>query len=115
MTWTTADFRSYPSRFPRALCEAAALSGSELHLGGFPSRSAAESEALRHRKYRYLIRSHPGVDTSLDAILTFYQFRTAIRKEPLGVFALYLKAKPLIHNLANLNPHLADILSAPGQ
>ena len=112
MTWETNDYRTYPARFPRFIREAPLTYPEPLFLGAFPSKPQAQAEATYFRKYRYLIRHHPGLDFSLDNLLASYDYRTRIVYDPgLHVYTLLLTARPTFTNhLLELNPDLADIL-----
>ena len=111
MTWTTADFRSYPARCAKFHHEAA-LSLQPLHIGAFPTYSAAMAEIQLQRKFRYLVRSQPGVDFHLDRILAEHEFRAKASSNNFGDWNIFLTAKPLTADeLLTLNPDLAGILA----
>ena len=112
MTWMSADFRAYPARCFTIHREACLNPNTSTFAGVFRTRSEANSEALMLRKFRYLVRTHPGVDFSLDKLLTQFTFRTRIEVNSFGDASLYLLARTEIaKELLSLNPDLAGILS----
>lgn len=111
MTWQTKDYRTYPSHYAMATRRAAALYPNSYHFGAYNTRKAASAEALALRKYRWLIRNHPGLDFKMDSILEENDFRTKIVSAPFGVWELYLVAKPtLLREIMLLNPELRSTI-----
>lgn len=109
MSWTSADFRSYPARC-MALHRQAATSLDPVHVGVWASHSSARAEATLLRQFRYLVRSNPGIDFSADRLFSSHSFRTRIDFNDYGDAVLLLFSKPNISALVHLNPDLADIL-----
>lgn len=110
MTWATADYRSYPARcidFHRKVCaspDAPFLVGTWAHI------SNARAEAALLRKFRYLVRTQPGKDFSLDRMLERYTFRSRITTNHFGDSLLYLTARPIkTQALLDQFPELAGI------
>lgn len=111
MTWATADFRSYPARCAKFHHEAA-LTLQPLHIGAFASHSAAMAEIQLHRKFRYLVRSQPGVDFGLDQLLATHEFRAKASSNKYGDWSVFLTAQTLVADeLLTHNPDLAGILA----
>ena len=110
MTWTSADYRSYPARCLRLHLEASATLEPIL-VGSWLSHYEAKSEATLLRQFRFLIRSNPGLDFSCDRLMTSNDFRTSIKTNPAGDALLYLLCRPKPEALIDLNPDLADILA----
>lgn len=111
MTWTSADYRSYPARCLQFHLLAAA-SPEPILVGAWLTNLEARSEATLFRQYRFLVRANPGVDFAIDKLFSDYSFRTRIVTNEAYDSLLYLTAKPELSNLIPLNPHLADILMA---
>lgn len=112
MTWTANDFRTYPARCFTFHREAALISPTSLSLGAWSSHAQASAEALLMRKFRYLVRSHPGIDFAMDKLLTSHSFRTRLVPNSLGDWSVLMSAKPdIASDLLSLNPDLAGILS----
>lgn len=112
MTWTTNDFRTYPARCFTFHREAALISPTSFALGAWSSQASANSEAQLMRKFRYLVRSHPGVDFAMDKLMASYSFRTRLVLNSLGDWSVLMTAKPdITGDLLAHNPDLAGILS----
>lgn len=115
MTWTSNDFRSYPARCFTSHREAA-LTLKPYIVGAYPSRSQASALAVELRKFRYLVRANPGVDLSMDKLLSEHTFRTKTTINDFGDAILTLTAAPnLSQTLETLNPELLGILPDPCQ
>lgn len=112
MSWSTADYLSYPARCSRFHREAIANLGTPLLLGTWPTELEAASEAELHRKFRYLVRSQPGKDFAMDRLFSTHKFRTRRAFNAFGDCSLYLIAlpKPALELEAQL-PSLTRILS----
>ena len=109
MAWTYRSPLSFPARYPAALRKAVAnLSEPVLLHSGTPEDVSSDAENFRH--YRWCLRQRPDVDKILGSYLELYQFRTSIEHYP-ETGLLYLVAKPSkLSVLADLNPHLEDII-----
>jgi hypothetical protein len=111
MTWTNQDFRAYPAKCFSLHREAAIKPHVPINLGAWKSQAAADTEVLLFRKFRFLVRSNPGVDLSLDKLFSENNFRTRRFVNALGDWSVTLTARPNFDTeLLRLNPDLARLL-----
>lgn len=116
MTWTSRDFRSFPARFPIALRSAAASHPKPHPFGAFRHLSEANSEMELFRKYRYCLKHQPGVDFTLDHIISQFRFRVTKSFNLFGDTTLELHAIALtLPDLISLNPQIADLIRSECQ
>lgn len=117
MTWHLRSPQSFPAHFSRILREAIAFQNRPILFGSYRTHGEANVIAANFRHFRWCLRQQPGIMPHLSALESAYQFRLSRTHESGGFdhpwVILYLTAMPTkLSQLVDLNPHLAEIISA---
>ncbi len=116
MTWMNNDYRAYPARCFSFHREAVLISPTSMELGAWKTSAAALEELDMLRKFRFLIRSNPGVDQRMDHLMKSHTFRGRVVQNSLGDWIAMFSAKPaIVSDLLTNNPELSDILQSECQ